>query len=102
MNILQQAARRPERLEAFDKVAKPGAGAVGRAWCATCTAWEQRRTSGRRCWPTPNWPMREHHKADAGGVPILLYRTAGTVYAWTAPALTWAARCRRFGTPSLR
>jgi len=31
MNILQQAARRPERLEALDKVAKPLAGAVGRA-----------------------------------------------------------------------
>ena len=31
MNILQQAARRLERLEALDKVAKPLAGAVGRA-----------------------------------------------------------------------
>jgi hypothetical protein len=38
MNILQQAARRLERLEALDKVAKPLAGAVGRAWCATCSA----------------------------------------------------------------
>jgi len=31
MNILQQVARRLERLEALDKVAKPLAGAVGRA-----------------------------------------------------------------------
>lgn len=31
MNILHQAARRLERLEALDKVAKPLAGAVGRA-----------------------------------------------------------------------
>lgn len=31
MNILHQAARRLERLEALDKVAKPRAGAVGRA-----------------------------------------------------------------------
>jgi hypothetical protein len=31
MNILQQAARRLERLEALDKVARPLAGAVGRA-----------------------------------------------------------------------
>jgi hypothetical protein len=31
MNILQQAARRLERLEALDKVAAPLAGAVGRA-----------------------------------------------------------------------
>jgi hypothetical protein len=31
MNILQQAARRLERLEALDKVAGPLAGAVGRA-----------------------------------------------------------------------
>jgi nitrite reductase/ring-hydroxylating ferredoxin subunit len=42
MNIVHQAARRPERLEALDKVAKPLAGvvgrAVGRAWCATCSA----------------------------------------------------------------
>ena len=29
MNILQQVARRLERLEALDKVAKPLAGAVG-------------------------------------------------------------------------
>ena len=38
MNIVQQVARRPERLEALDKVARPLAGAVGRAWCATCSA----------------------------------------------------------------
>jgi|RhiMethySRZTD1v2_1073278.scaffolds.fasta_scaffold128725_3 hypothetical protein len=38
MNILQHAARRPERLEALDKVPKPLAGAAGRAWCATCLA----------------------------------------------------------------
>ena len=31
MNILHQAARQLERLEALDKVAKPLAGAVGRA-----------------------------------------------------------------------
>jgi hypothetical protein len=31
MNILQQAARRPERLEALHKVARPLARAVGRA-----------------------------------------------------------------------
>ena len=31
MNILQQTVRRLERLEALDKVAKPLAGAVGRA-----------------------------------------------------------------------
>ena len=31
MNILQQVARRLARLEALDKVAKPLAGAVGRA-----------------------------------------------------------------------
>ena len=31
MNILQQAARRLERLEALDKVASPLAGAAGRA-----------------------------------------------------------------------
>jgi len=31
MNILQQAARRPERLEALDKVARPLARTVGRA-----------------------------------------------------------------------
>ena len=31
MNILHQAARRLERLEALDKVARPLAGAVGRA-----------------------------------------------------------------------
>src|SRR2546429_5163192 len=31
MNILQQAARRRERLEGLDRVAKPLAGAVGRA-----------------------------------------------------------------------
>src|SRR6266704_5267882 len=30
MNILQQVARRLERLEALDKVAKPLAGAIGR------------------------------------------------------------------------
>ena len=31
MNILRQTVRRLERLEALDKVAKPLAGAVGRA-----------------------------------------------------------------------
>ena len=31
MNILHRAARRLERLKALDKVAKPLAGAVGRA-----------------------------------------------------------------------
>jgi hypothetical protein len=31
MNILQQTARRLERLEALDKVARPLAGAAGRA-----------------------------------------------------------------------
>ena len=31
MNILQQTARRPERLEALDKAAKPLAGAAVRA-----------------------------------------------------------------------
>ena len=50
MNILQQAARRLERLEALDKVAKPLAGGpaarCGRAWCATCSA---APTWGIRC-----------------------------------------------------
>jgi hypothetical protein len=50
MNILQQAARRLERLEAQDKVAKPLAGG-GRprgaaARCATCSA---APTWGIRC-----------------------------------------------------
>ena len=42
MNSLHQAARRLERLEALDNVAKPLAGRstarCGRAWCATCSA----------------------------------------------------------------
>jgi nitrite reductase/ring-hydroxylating ferredoxin subunit len=34
----------------------------------------------------------EHHRADAGGVPVLLYRTAGTVYAL-------ASTCTHMGGP---
>ena len=46
MNIVRKTVRRLERLEALDKVARPLAGAVGRAWCATCSA---APTWGIRC-----------------------------------------------------
>ena len=92
MNIVRQAARRPERLEALDKVAKPGAGAVGRAWCATCTAWEQRRTSGRRCWPTPNWPTGRSARSTPVACRSCCTGTAGTVYAL-------ASTCSHMGGP---
>ena len=36
-----------------------------------------------------------HRKVDAAGIPVLLYRTAGRLCAWRAPAATWAARWRR-------
>jgi nitrite reductase/ring-hydroxylating ferredoxin subunit len=59
------------------------------------TAWEQRPSQWTPVLADTELADGELCRADAGGVPVLLYRTDGTVYARPAPALTWAARCRR-------
>jgi len=142
MNILQQVARRLERLEALDKGPSrwPGRSAArcGRAWCATCSAaptWAppapdadrpadrsvgdvgpagRRRRPGRRGAVDVNrtaWEQRpsqwtpvladteladgELCRADAGGVPVLCTGQTKRCMPRPAPALTWAAHCRR-------
>jgi nitrite reductase/ring-hydroxylating ferredoxin subunit len=45
------------------------------------TAWEQRPDQWAPVLADTDLADGEHRKADAGGVPVLLYRTAGTVYA---------------------
>ena len=49
MSILHQAARRLERLEALDKVARPLAGAVGRAVRPRLLVGEPWPRGARRC-----------------------------------------------------
>ncbi len=51
MNILQQVARRPERLEALDKVAKPLAGAAGAQLCRKSSSGQPADEAG--CSGTP-------------------------------------------------
>lgn len=45
------------------------------------TAWEQRPDQWTPVLADTELADGEHRKADAGGVPVLLYRTAGAVYA---------------------
>jgi len=45
------------------------------------TAWEQRPDQWTPVLADTELADGEHRRADAGGVPVLLYRTAGTVYA---------------------
>lgn len=45
------------------------------------TAWEERPDQWTPVLADTELADGEHRKADAGGVPVLLYRTAGTVYA---------------------
>jgi nitrite reductase/ring-hydroxylating ferredoxin subunit len=45
------------------------------------TAWEQRPDQWTPVLADTELAEGEHRKADAGGAPVLLYRTAGTVYA---------------------
>jgi nitrite reductase/ring-hydroxylating ferredoxin subunit len=45
------------------------------------TAWEQRPDQWTPVLADTELADGQHRKADAGGVPVLLYRTAGTVYA---------------------
>jgi nitrite reductase/ring-hydroxylating ferredoxin subunit len=45
------------------------------------TAWEQRPDQWTPVLADTELADGEHRKADAGGVPVLLYRTEGTVYA---------------------
>jgi nitrite reductase/ring-hydroxylating ferredoxin subunit len=45
------------------------------------TAWEQRPHQWAPVLADTELADGQHRKADAGGVPVLLYRTAGTVYA---------------------
>jgi hypothetical protein len=65
------------------------------AWMSTAPRGSSGRASGRRCWPTPNWPM-----GSSAGPTRAAYRSscAGQTERCMprpAPALTWAARCRR-------
>jgi nitrite reductase/ring-hydroxylating ferredoxin subunit len=45
------------------------------------TAWEQRPAQWTPVLADTELADGQHRRADAGGVPVLLYRTAGTVYA---------------------
>ena len=56
------------------------------------TAWEQRPDQWTQVLADTELADGEHRKANAGGVPVLLYRTDGTVY---APAST----CTHMGGP---
>ena len=56
------------------------------------TAWEQRPDQWTQVLADTELADGEHRKANAGGVPVLLYRTAGTVYAL-------ASTCTHMGGP---
>jgi len=56
------------------------------------TAWEQRPDQWTPVLADTELADGEHRKADAGGAPVLLYRTAGTVYAL-------ASTCSHMGGP---
>src|SRR6185437_10502651 len=56
------------------------------------TAWEQRPHQWTPVLADTELADGEHRKADAGGAPVLLYRTAGTVYAL-------ASTCTHMGGP---
>ena len=56
------------------------------------TAWEQRPDQWTPVLADTELADGEHRKADAGGVPVLLYRTAETVYAL-------ASTCTHMGGP---
>ena len=48
------------------------------------TAWQQQPQQWTPVLAGTDLPDGQHRKADAGGVPVLLYRTGGTVYALDA------------------
>ena len=56
------------------------------------TAWEQRPDQWTPVLADSELADGQHRKADAGGAPVLLYRTAGTVYAL-------ASTCTHMGGP---
>ena len=56
------------------------------------TAWQQPPNQWTPVLADSDLADREHRKADAGGMPVLLYRTAGTVYAL-------ASTCTHMGGP---
>ena len=56
------------------------------------TAWEQWPDQWTQVLADTELADGEHRKANAGGVPVLLYRTAGTVYAL-------ASTCTHMGGP---
>jgi nitrite reductase/ring-hydroxylating ferredoxin subunit len=76
----------------------PGGGYLGGHLCFVMgvdvnrTAWEQRPDQWTQVLADTELADGEHRKANAGGVPVLLYRTDGTVY---APAST----CTHMGGP---
>jgi hypothetical protein len=76
----------------------PGGGYLGGHLCFVLgvdvnrTAWEQRASQGTPVLADTELADGELCRADAGGVPVLLYRTDGTVY---APAST----CTHMGGP---
>ena len=59
------------------------------------TAWEQRPHQWTPVLADTELADGELCRADAGGVPVLLYGPRKRCMPWTAPALTWAARCGR-------
>src|SRR6476659_3128820 len=65
----------------------PGGGYLGGRLCFVMgvdvnrTAWEQRPDQWTQVLADTELADGEHRKANAGGVPVLLYRIAGTVYA---------------------
>ena len=56
------------------------------------TAWEQRPDQWTPVLADSELADGQHRKADVGGAPVLLYRTAGTVYAL-------ASTCTHMGGP---
>jgi hypothetical protein len=72
-----------------------GTCASSSAWMSTAPRGSSGRASGRRCWPTPKWPI-----GSFAGPTRAAYRSCCTgqterCMPRPAPALTWAARCRR-------
>ena len=62
------------------------------AWMSTAPRGSSGRTSGRRCWPTPNWPTGRSARSTPVACRSCCTGTAGTVYAL-------ASTCSHMGGP---
>jgi len=65
------------------------------AWMSTAPRGSSGRTSGRRCWPTPNWPTGNTVRPTRAAYRSCCTGQTERCMPRPAPALTWAARCRR-------